>query len=193
MKRLFVKILCAFVSALLAGWLGLFGLIFVNASSINAPQKSDAIVVLGAAQWNGEPSPMFRARLDHAYELYDAGYAPVILLTGGVGAADEESEAIVGSRYLRGREVPPDALAVDPHGNTTFESLQSVVHVMRERGINSSILVSHDFHAFRLKKMARDLGITAVFSPVQTENFFSNMRYTARETIVYAMYRLFGI
>ena len=136
---------------------------------------------------------MFRARLDHAYELYDAGYAPVILLTGGVGAADEESEAFVGNRYLRGRGVPPDVLIADPYGNTTLESLQSVVRVMQQRGISSSILVSHDFHMFRLKQMARDLGITVVVSPVQTKNLLSKMRYTARETIVYVIYRLFEI
>ncbi|MDP3995527.1 MAG: YdcF family protein [bacterium] len=156
-------------------------------------QQADAIVVLGAAQWSGEPSPVFQARLDHANTLYNANHAPVIIVVGGVGEGETESEAAVGARYLQNRGVPLDALLIEPTGRTTRESLQSVASSMDESGMHTALLVSHDFHGIRLARMAKDIGMSAVVSAVPTKNVLSKARYAMRETVVYAVYILFGI
>ena len=123
-RYFFLKILFILVAILFAAWFALFCGIFIRSFSDNA-KKADAIVVLGAAQWDSAPSPMFQARLDHAHDLYVQGYAPVIVLTGGIGAGQTLSEADVGARYLRDKSVSSDALLIDPRGNTTFKSLSS--------------------------------------------------------------------
>src|SRR3989442_2111975 len=89
-------------------------------------QPSDAIVVLGAAQYNGRPSPVLKARLDHAIALFRAGLAPVVIVTGGIGTGDHVSEAAVGHRYLRALAVPNSAIVVRPDGRTTDASMRSV-------------------------------------------------------------------
>jgi len=179
-KYSFLKILSIFAAILFALFLLLFSSIFVHSFSDNA-KKADSIVVLGAAQWDMDPSPMFQARLDHAFDLYKAGYAPSIILTGGFRQGEEVSEADVG------------ALFVDSHGKTTFESLNSVANLLSDLNIGPVILVSHDFHNMRLSKMAEDIGINAVVSPVRSKNFFSKIHYMLRETVVYIAYFLFEI
>src|SRR5881397_3583760 len=96
-------------------------------------QPADAIVVLGAAQYNGRPSPVLKARLDHALELYRRGLAPTVVVTGGIGPGYRMSEATVGDRYLRARGVPDSAIVVRPDGRTTEESMRSVADWMEDR------------------------------------------------------------
>lgn len=192
-KQPFLYVVIACAAVLIAVWVALFFRIFTASPMPGGVQQADVIVVFGAAQWSGEPSPMFQARLDHAHALYNANHALVIIVAGGVGAGETESEAAVGMRYLQNQGVPPDALLIEPTGRTTFESLQSVANSMGESGTHTALLVSHDFHSVRLARMAKDIGISAVVSSVPTKNVLSKARYTMRETVVYAAYVLFGI
>lgn len=145
----------------------------------------DAIVVLGAAQYNGRPSPVFRARLNHALGLYRERLAPLIVVTGGVGRGDTMSEALVGARYLRGQGVPDSALAAAGEGRTTKTSMTAVAAWLRPRHITRVILVSDPFHMFRLRLEARRTALEAFTSPTESspisENPTLELRYLFAE------------
>ena len=145
----------------------------------------DAIVVLGAAQYNGRPSPVLRARLDHALALYRDGVAPMVVVTGGIGRGDTISEAVVGQRYLAARGVPPDAVVAQSEGRTTRASMSAVTEWLRPRGRRRVILVSDPFHMFRLRLEARRTGLEAHTSPTESspisENPVLELRYLFAE------------
>jgi uncharacterized SAM-binding protein YcdF (DUF218 family) len=137
-------------------------------------QPADAIIVLGAAQYNGRPSPVLRARLDHAIRLYREGYAPLIVVTGGVGRGDTTSEAIVGRRYLVAREVPDEAVVAQPVGRSTRTSMTAVGDWLHGRGLRRVILVSDPFHMFRLRLEARRMALEAYTSPTESSPISDN-------------------
>jgi uncharacterized SAM-binding protein YcdF (DUF218 family) len=137
-------------------------------------QPVDAIVVLGAAQYNGRPSPVLRARLDHALGLYRDGLAPLILVTGGVGRGDTTSEALVGRRYLIGHGVPADAVVAQSEGRTTMASMTAVTGWLRARGLRRVLLVSDPFHMFRLRLEARRTALEAYTSPTESSPISDN-------------------
>ncbi|MCX2727491.1 YdcF family protein [Thermomicrobium sp. 4228-Ro] len=145
--------------------------LFVLALAIEAQARNDerapadAIVVLGAAQYNGRPTRAFRARLDHAAALYRQGYASTVVLVGGSVAPDDLTEAEVGARYLQQLGIPPEALVVVPVGRNTWQSLEAAATTLHARGVQRLLLVSDGFHLFRSKLMARDLGFVALGSP----------------------------
>jgi uncharacterized SAM-binding protein YcdF (DUF218 family) len=145
----------------------------------------DAIVVLGAAQYNGRPSPVLRARLDHALQLYSEGFAPRIVVTGGVGRGDTTSEALVGRQYLLTRQVPRDDLVVQPQGRSTQASMTAVADWLDAEGLESVILVSDPFHMLRLRLEARRTGLQAYTSPTESSPISDNpvleLRYLAAE------------
>lgn len=147
--------------------------------------RADAIVVLGAAQYNGRPSAVLRARLDHALELYQANLSRLIVVTGGIGDGDRESEATVGRRYLVSKDVPPSAVVVRPEGRTTMESMTSVAEYVRDRDLRSVLLVSDPFHMFRLRMEAHRVHLIAYTSPTLTspisEKPWQELRYLAAE------------
>ena len=147
----------------------------------------DAIVVLGAAQYNGRPSPVFRARLDHAATLYRAGHAPIILVTGGIGRRDTLSEAAVGARYLAGRGLPRAAVVALPAGADTYASLAEVGGWFRGRGSRRVLLVSDGFHLLRLRVLAARLALEPYTSPAPDSPITANRRryfaYVAAEGI----------
>ena len=155
-------------------------------------RPAGAAVVLGAAQWNGEPSPVLRARLDHALDLYRRGYVSHIILTGGAGRADSISEAAAGMQYLVERGLPAEALLLDEQGTTTWESMRNAAALARANGIGAVLLVSDPFHMLRSLKMARDLGLAAYGSPTRTspisENGAAELRYVVRESWAYLVY-----
>jgi uncharacterized SAM-binding protein YcdF (DUF218 family) len=128
-------------------------------------RQVDAIVVLGAAQYNGRPSPVLRARLDHALELYRAGYAPTIIVTGGRMPGDAYTEAGTSEQYLLDRGVPPGAILMEDEGRDTWGSLQGVARVTEGTGIHDILLVSDGFHLFRSELMANSLGFESYSSP----------------------------
>jgi uncharacterized SAM-binding protein YcdF (DUF218 family) len=145
----------------------------------------DAIVVLGAAQYNGRPSPVLRARLDHALRLYNEGYAPRIVVTGGVGRGDTTSEAIVGRHYLLARDVVPGDVVVQPQGRSTQASMTAVADWLEAEGLHSVLLVSDPFHMYRLRLEARRTNLEAYTSPTESspisENPVVELRYLAAE------------
>lgn len=157
---------------------------------------ADAIVVLGAAQYVGRPSPVLRARLDHAIDLYDHGYAPLLVLTGGVGEGDTTSEAAVGRRYALAAGVPDRAILTEEHGRTTTESLYAVSALLHDRGVTRVILVSDPFHVLRLRVLAGRLDLDAATSPTRTSPI-SNSReerwsYVVSESVKVPLSLLLG-
>jgi uncharacterized SAM-binding protein YcdF (DUF218 family) len=156
-------------------------------SQLDERQRADAIVVLGAAQYNGWPSPVLRARLEHALALYRERLAPMILVTGGVGRRDKESEAIVARRYLLYHDVPDSAVVVQPQGRSTQASMTAVAGWLAGRGLHSAILVSDPFHMFRLHLEARRTGLIAYTSPTETSPISDNpvleLEYLAAEAV----------
>jgi uncharacterized SAM-binding protein YcdF (DUF218 family) len=129
---------------------------------------ADAIVVMGAAQYDGRPSPLFAARLDHAVELYLAGVAPRLVVTGGKAEGDRTTEAASARAYALARGVPSDAILAEDQSRTTLESIHAVGEVLRARGLASAVFVSDRPHMLRVLRMAADDGITAWGSPTQT-------------------------
>lgn len=131
-------------------------------------RPADAIIVLGAAQYDGRPSPVLKARLDHAIDLYQRGVARTLIVTGGVGVGDTVSEAEVGRRYAVRNGVPRAGIVVEPAGLSTEQSMTTVRGLMQERGLRTAVLVSDPFHMLRLRIMAAGLGIRAYSSPTRS-------------------------
>ena len=134
----------------------------------------EAIVVLGAAQYNGRPSPVLRARLDHALGLYHDGLAPLIVVTGGVGRGDTTSEAAVGRRYLVSHGVPDSAVVVQGEARNTSASMSAVAAWLRRQGRRRVLLVSDPFHMFRLRLEARRTALEAYTSPTESSPISDN-------------------
>jgi uncharacterized SAM-binding protein YcdF (DUF218 family) len=180
------RVLGAALFAAAAAYTIAFVLVLVVAQ-LDEREPADVIVVLGAAQYNGRPSPVLRARLDHALELWGEGLAPAIVVTGGVGRGDKESEAIVGRRYLLAHRVPDSALVVQPQGRSTQASMNAVAGWLGERGQRRALLVSDPFHMLRLRLEARRTGLHAYTSPTDTSPISDNpaleLRFLAVEAL----------
>lgn len=131
-------------------------------------RPADAIVVLGAAQYNGRPSAILKARLDHAITLYEAGLAHHLVVTGGKAAGDLTTEAASARAYATSRGVPASAILAEDRGRTTLESLRGVAAVMRDHGLQSAVFVSDRSHMLRVLRIARDQGLIAWGSPATT-------------------------
>jgi uncharacterized SAM-binding protein YcdF (DUF218 family) len=134
----------------------------------------DAIVVLGAAQYNGRPSPVLRARLNHALSLYREGLAPLVVVTGGVGRGDTTSEAVVGQRYLVSHGIPEGAVVAQGEGRTTKASMSAVTAWLQSRRLRRVLLVSDPFHMFRLRLEARRTALEAYSSPTESSPISDN-------------------
>ncbi len=184
---------------LTAAWcLGFSTLIFISliakiyrhgaASDI---QKADAIIVLGAAQWNGKPSPIFQSRLDHARELSIQGYATTIIVTGGKSPKAAYSDSSIGKEYLIRRGISADSIFIEEQSRTTLQNLAFAQEIIKARGLKSTLLASHDFHIMRAKEMSDDLGMIVFPAPIKTENRLIKLRYAIRETAMYIAYKLF--
>ena len=132
---------------------------------MNDEHSADAIVVFGAAEYVGHPSPVFRARLDHAYTLFKRGLAPVFITTGGAGNDLRFSEGQVGRDYLESRGIPDADLIAETQGGDTDESSQRVAVIMRANDMQTCLLVSDAYHMFRAKQMMQAQGIQVYLSP----------------------------
>lgn len=128
----------------------------------------DAIVVLGAAQYNGRASPVFEARLQHAVGLYARGIAPLFVVTGGKAEGDRTTEAAVAREYAERNDVPPEAIVGEDRGRNTLESLQAVAALLRDHNAQTAVFVSDRTHMLRVLRIAKDLGIEAYGSPTST-------------------------
>ena len=143
-------------------------------SSRDEARPADAIVVLGAAQYAGRPSPVLRARLDHALDLWRRHLGKILILTGGTGTGDTTSEAAVGRTYAIKREVPDTVILTETQGRTTSESMRAVAGMLEARGLQTALLVSDPFHMLRLRILARRFGFTPYTSPTQTSPISPN-------------------
>ncbi|MDQ1627157.1 MAG: hypothetical protein QOI54_901 [Actinomycetota bacterium] len=156
---------------------------------------SDAIVVLGAAQFDGRPSSVFTARLAHASDLYRADVAPRILTVGGRRVGDRFTEAQAGKRWLTQHGVPAKRIVAVNLGVDTLSSVRAVSGTMRARRWSTAVVVTDPWHSLRTRTMARDVGIDAVTSPtrrgpaVRTRD--TELRYIGRETVAYLCYKAF--
>ncbi len=153
----------------------------------NNAKKADAIVVLGAAQYAGRPSPVLQSRLDHAIKLWKQDYAPLLVLTGGTGRGDTTTEADVGRKYAMNKGVPDSDIVVENQGRTTSESLKTVAAMLKARGLKRAILVSDPFHMFRLSILARRFGLESQTSPTSNSPISANpsraWRYVLGESV----------
>lgn len=176
-----------------------FAVTFVQvwqASRRDEARPAQAILVFGAAQYSGRPSPVLRARLDHAVALYRKGLADTVVVTGGRLPNDTSgyTEARASAEYLVRRGVPDDAILRETSGRTSWQSLASASSFLKERGITRVILVSDGFHSLRVGIMADELGLTAYTSPA-TGSPIAGMKklpYIARETVAVGIGRVFG-
>ena len=148
----------------------------VRAGADDQRHTTDAIVVLGAAQYDGRPSPVLESRLNHALVLYQQGLAPIIVLTGGVGTGDTTSEALVGKRYLEGHNIPATALVVRPEGRSTVSSMEALARWLEREGLETVTLVSDPFHMARLRLEAERLDMIAYTSPTRTSPISGSLR-----------------
>jgi uncharacterized SAM-binding protein YcdF (DUF218 family) len=154
------------VAALLvAGYLIFVSSQIVAESSKQDLHRADAIVVFGAAQYDGHPSPVFRARLDHAFELFQQHLAPVVLTTGGSGSDPSFSEGGVGHDYLVHRGIPESSVIAETQATDTAESAKRLAVIMRENHISSCIAVSDAYHVFRIRNLLKREGIRVYVSP----------------------------
>lgn len=193
------KLLKIFI-ILLAITLGVFGWLFfqiITTGQSDQTEHGDAIVVLGAAEYGGKPSPVFQARLDHAKELYEKGVAPLIITTGGTYPGEKKSEGEVGKKYLEKKAVPASSIIAETESLTTKQNLMRVRDLIKEKNIQRIILVSDPFHMYRAMILAKDLGLTPLASPTRTspisQNAWLQFTYTGREAILILAHVLFDL
>ncbi len=134
-------------------------------AGVNEARRADAIVVFGAAEYAGRPSPVYRARLDHAHDLFQQGLAAVIITTGGAGGDPHYSEGQVGRDYLEAHGVPDANIIAETQGGDTDESAKRVAVILRANAMHTCLLVSDAYHMFRAKQMMAAQGVTAYISP----------------------------
>lgn len=134
-------------------------------SLVDEAQPADAIIVLGAAEYRGRPSPVLEARLNHALLLYLKGLAPRVITTGGAGGDPVFTEGSVSRTYLAKHGVPPEAIVVEREGESTAQSVAAVAEIMRRMNLRSAIVVSDGYHIFRVKKMLESSGLRVYGSP----------------------------
>jgi uncharacterized SAM-binding protein YcdF (DUF218 family) len=134
-------------------------------STVDEAHAADVILVLGAAEYRGHPSPVFKARLDHALDLFHRGLAPRLLTTGGAGGDPQYTEGGVGRAYLVGSGVPSEAIIVEPEASSTVQSTAAAAEIMHRMGLGSCILVSDGYHIFRAKTMLAEQGVRVYGSP----------------------------
>ena len=165
----------------------------MHQSGLDQARPADAIVVFGAAEYVGRPSPVYRARLEHAYDLFEKGMAPIVITTGGSGKDPTFSEGQVGRDYLAKRGIPDVNLIAETQGTDTEHSARRVAVIMDANNLKSAILVSDAYHVYRAKRMLEAEGITVQTSP-RPDSIPKTLpgRWLAalREAVSYVMYRL---
>jgi uncharacterized SAM-binding protein YcdF (DUF218 family) len=185
-----------FCLALLAGaWAEWSLYAAIRRQAVNDEARAaDAIVIFGAAEYNGVPSPVLKARLDHAQDLVDRDLAPVLITTGGSGGDTRFTEGGVARDYLIQQGVAEAKILSETRSDTTYESVKAVADILRQRHARTCIAVSDGFHLYRIKMMFSALGITAYASPapdspIEDDPSLRSL-YTLREMVVTTLWRL---
>lgn len=168
------------------GWLALVAAVWWTGRSDGA-RRADAIVVFGAAQYDGRPSPVLEARLEHALALHRRGIASRLILTGGKQLGDQYSEAEAAARWMRRRGVRPAAILTEASSRSTSEQMHAVARIARRRGLDTLVLVSDPWHMLRLRLTAWRVGLTAFGSPTRTSPIVARseagVRYLLAESL----------
>jgi len=151
---------------------------------------ADAIVVLGAAQYNGTPSPVFKARLDHAVYLYEEDLAETVIVTGGKRKGDRFTEAEAGSMYLQNAAIPADAILSESEGRTTYESLEAVSEIAEDQDFDTALFVSDPLHSERIKRMATDLGFAKAYTSPASYVSLNRSRQTKAKELLHEVLSL---
>ena len=164
------------------------------AATSDEARDADAVVVLGAAQYDGRPSQALKGRLDHARSLFEQGYAPQIVVTGGRREGDRFTEAAAGAAYLEATGVPGSAIERETTGGTSYASLSATARFLRDDGIERVLLVSDPFHNYRITQIAEEVGLEAHPSASTTSPFrgIAELRQMGRETVAVALGRVIG-
>ncbi|HTR23079.1 MAG TPA: YdcF family protein [Terriglobales bacterium] len=181
------------VAGALMLFLGITGTRVVRAAGESPAHKADVIVIFGAAQYAGHPSPVFRARLDHGFELFAHGMAPVVITTGGAGQDPEFSEGGVGRDYLLRRGVPEQALIAETQGSDTAQSADRVSNIMRANGMRHCIAVSDAYHVFRIRALLERDGVEVEVAPRPESRPLSRwerFRIVMRESMSYLAWKV---
>lgn len=156
----------------------------------DSAKPASAIVVMGAAQWDGRPSPVFAARLDHAVELYEQGLARAIVVTGGKQVGDRVTQGQAGATYLREQGVPEEAIQVEIAGTNSYEELSASALIVKNAGLAPDVLIVTDpYHAKRVTEIASEVGLHASVSPTGTSQTFDSL---AKETAAVSLGRIVG-
>jgi uncharacterized SAM-binding protein YcdF (DUF218 family) len=186
--------LVALALAVLVVYLGVTFVQVWRTSRRDEARRVEAIVVFGAAQYNGTPSPVLRARLDHAVALYRDGFSDRIVVTGGRRPGDRYTEASASARYLLGKHIADRSILRVVSGTNSWQSLASAANELKKRGLTEVLLVSDGFHSARIAAMADELGLRAHTSP-STDSPIHGIRklpYLGRETVAVAAGRVLG-
>lgn len=193
MRRRVLKVI-AVVVALLASYVLVTFVQVWHASHQDDARPAQAIIVLGAAQFDGRPSAVLSARLDHAADLYKRGLAPLIVVTGGKQAGDRFTEAEASADYLAEKGVPGGAIERETTSTNSYDELAAAARFLHQRGINDVVLVSDPFHAYRIAAIASDVGLNAHVSPTPTSpvHGLDNAQALLRETVAVSAGRLVG-
>lgn len=190
--RFLSRFLGALLSAALA-WIGVVYWMVSRQAEQDESRQADAIVVFGAAEYSGHPSPIYRARLDHAYTLFKEGMAPLIITTGG-GAQDQRfTEGGVGRDYLAAHGVPDRNIIAETLSSDTSQSASRVAIILRANGLHSCLAVSDGYHMFRVKQMLNREGITAYASPRPDSRLpsrWERIRVKLREVMSYTAWKV---
>lgn len=177
----------------IAAVLSLLAHAIVHDSRPRQLRPADVIIVFGAAEYDGRPSPVYRARLDHAYLLFRQGLAPVIITTGGAAADPKYSEGGVGHDYLARRGVPDLALIAETQASDTAESADRVAVIMRVNQMKTCIAVSDAYHVFRIRKMLEREGLRVALAPrpdSKPRSFWQRGTAILRESMSYIAWRI---
>jgi uncharacterized SAM-binding protein YcdF (DUF218 family) len=169
------------------------GMEVVRESSQQEIQRSDAIVVFGAAEYSGRPSPVYRARLDHAFDLFKQGVAPVVITTGGSGADPSYSEGGVGRDYLMSRGVSESSLIAETQGSDTAQSAKRVGVILRANHMRSVVAVSDAYHVFRIRRLLEQEGVQVHVAPRPDSvphAWWQRTEAVLREAVSYLLWRV---
>jgi uncharacterized SAM-binding protein YcdF (DUF218 family) len=192
-RRWWLRLLLLAITVVLA-FLAITAAHIVAAASPQDVPHSDAIVVFGAAEYSGRPSPVLKARLDHALDLFHRGVAPVVITTGGAGSDPKFSEGGVGKDYLMRHGIPERSLIAETQGRDTSESATRVGVIMRANGLHSCVAVSDAYHVFRIRKLLEHEGIGPVYTAPRPDSrprsVFQRAFAVLREATSYMLWRI---
>jgi uncharacterized SAM-binding protein YcdF (DUF218 family) len=180
------------ILAMLDAYVGWICLGITGAASEQQIHSADALVVFGAAEYSGRPSPVYRARLDHAFDLFQRGIAPVIITTGGAAADPHYSEGGVGHDYLIHRGVPDSSLIAETQGSDTAQSATRVAVIMRANHMRSCVAVSDAYHVFRIRKLLEHEGVQVYVAPrpdSRPHSLWQRGEAVLREAVSYMLWR----